>query len=42
MQATLDWLRDTHGGAESYLRAVGVPAEQLEALRRAVLVEPPQ
>jgi protein-tyrosine phosphatase len=40
MQATLDWLRDTHGGAESYLRSAGVPADQLEELRRAVVVQP--
>ena len=40
MQSTLDWLRDEHGGATAYLRAAGVGADQVEALRAAVLTTP--
>ena len=35
----LDGLRDQFGGAETYLRGIGVPAEAIEGLRR-VLSEP--
>lgn len=40
IRSTLDWLRGQHGGAHGYLVAAGVDAEELEALARAVLVEP--
>ncbi|MFI5047900.1 MAG: tyrosine-protein phosphatase [Acidimicrobiia bacterium] len=39
MEATLDWLRATHGGAEEYLFSHGLTAEET-ATMRANLVEP--
>ena len=40
MQATLDWLRAEYGGPGEYLVSAGVDADQLAALRAAVLVAP--
>ena len=40
MQATLDWLRAEYGGPGQYLVSAGVDADQLAALRAAVLVAP--
>lgn len=40
MQTTLDWLRETRGGAEAYLVDAGVARADLDALRRSVLTGP--
>ena len=37
MEATLDWLRTTHGGAEAYLRTNGLRDDEVAALRAALL-----
>ena len=39
MRRTLDWLAGEHGGAASYMRSAGLDDDQIEALRRALLVE---
>jgi protein tyrosine/serine phosphatase len=39
MRTTLDWLRGEHGGARGYLIAAGVDSDDLDALRRGVLVD---
>ena len=37
MEATLAWLRSTHGGAEAYLTANGLTAAEVDALRTSLL-----
>ena len=37
MRLVLTWLTETCGGAAGYLRTIGVPAEQVPALREALL-----
>ncbi len=39
MRRTLDWLAVEYGGSAPYLREAGVEDEQIDALRRALLVE---
>lgn len=39
MRRTLDWLADEYGGAAPYMRSAGVGDDQIDALRRALLVE---
>src|SRR5215510_5337055 len=39
MQAALDWLHATHGGAEGYLRAHGLTAAEVASLRTTLVEE---